>query len=129
MINYKIHSLTVQALLLSFILAIALLQSDGHSQAFIHAFNVDRSSPSCLNRETSDLPALKASKAFQVLRDPLASLVKREPSVLPESLVHLDALVLVESVVTLEREDLLENKDPKVLFYWLTLCNFGMNGD
>jgi len=70
-------------------------------------------------RETSDLPALKASKAFQVLRDPLASLVKREPSVLPESLVHLDALVLVESVVTLEREDLLESKGPKALLVLL----------
>jgi len=56
----------------------------------------------------------KASKVSQVLKDPSVSPVKRVPPVLPENLVLLDALELVENVVTLEREALLESKDLKV---------------
>ena len=62
----------------------------------------------------------KASKVSQVLKDPSVSPVKRAPSVLPENLVLLDALELVENVVTLEREALLESKDLKVLSWRLT---------
>ena len=68
-------------------------------------------------RETLDPPVLKASKVFQVLRDLLVNLVKRVLWEPPENLVPLDVPEPVESVVTQEKEDLLESKDPKVKLF------------
>lgn len=65
-------------------------------------------------REMSDLQVPKASKVFQVPKDLSASLAKRVLRVPLENQVLLDVPELVENVVTLERGDLLENKDLKV---------------
>lgn len=66
-------------------------------------------------REMLDLLAHKDSRVFQVPRDPLVNLVRRELVEPQESLVQLDALGLLVNVVILEREDLLESKDLKAL--------------
>ena len=69
-----------------------------------------------------DLLAHKDSRVFQVPRDPLVNLVRRELVEPQESLVQLDALGLLVNVVILEREDLLESKDLKVKHLICNVC-------